>query len=46
MKKFSTLQPHDCIFDVQQCDVELYINPANHAPGVKYGPTPGPIIRP
>ena len=27
-----------CIFDVQHCHVELYINPANLAPGVKYGP--------
>ena len=30
---------------MQQCHVELYINPANHAPGVKYGPTPGGCYR-
>ena len=30
-----------CVFDIQHCHVELYINPANLAPGVKYGPTPG-----
>ena len=36
MKK--SLQQHDTklvylIFDIQQCHVELYINPANHALG-------------
>ena len=46
-KIFSATAWHKaCIFDIQQCHVELYINPANHAPGVKYGPTPGVIIGP
>ena len=30
----------------QHCHVELYKNPANFAPGVKYGPTPGVIVGP
>ena len=29
------------IFILQHCYVDLYINPADHAPGVKNGPTPG-----
>ena len=43
MKKiFSATAWHKaCIFDIQHCHVELYINPANLASGVKYGPTPG-----
>ena len=46
-KIFSAIAWHKaCIFDIQHCHVELYINPANLAPGVKYGPTPGVIIGP
>ena len=46
--KNSSLQQHDTkfVFEIQQWHVELYINPANHAPGIKYGPTPGVIIGP
>ena len=29
------------IFGMLHCYVELYINPAKHAPGVRNGPTPG-----
>ena len=29
------------IFGMQHCYVELYINPAKHAPGVRNGPTSG-----
>ena len=29
------------IFYVKQCTVTLFINPANHASGVKNGPSPG-----
>ena len=29
------------IFGMQHCYVELYINPAKHAPRVRNGPTPG-----
>ena len=32
-----------CIFGTQHCHVELYINSANHAPGIKYGPTCGSL---
>ena len=32
------------LFDIQHCHVELYLNPANLAPGVKYGPNPGVIM--
>ena len=46
-KIFSATALHKaCIFYIQQCHVELYINPANYAPGVKYGPTTGVIIGP
>ena len=41
-----TAKPKACIFDMQQCHVELYINSANHVSGVKYGPTLGVIIGP
>ena len=34
------------IFGMQHCYVELYINPAKHAPGVKNGSTPGGSIAP
>ena len=39
-----TARPKACIFGMQQCHVELYINPADHATGDKYGPTLGVII--
>ena len=39
-----TTRPKACLFGTQDCEVELYINPDIHAPGVKYGPTPGVII--
>ena len=32
------------IFDIKQCQVVPYINPANHAPGVQTGHTLGAII--
>ena len=31
------------IFSMSQCYVELYINPANHAPWVNNGHTPGSL---
>ena len=33
-----TARPKACIFGTQDCQVELYINPAIHAPGVKMAP--------
>ena len=38
-----TTRPKAFIFCMKQCLVVLYINPANHAPGVKNGPAPGVI---
>ena len=34
------------IFGMQYCYVELYINPAKHAPEVSNGPAPGGSIAP
>ena len=34
------------IFGMQHCYVELYINPAKHAPRVKNGPTPVGSVAP
>ena len=45
-KIFSATAEKACIFDIQHCHVELYINAANLAPGVKYGPNQGVIIGP
>ena len=44
-KKFfsETTRPRAFIFCMLQCVVVLFINPANHAPGVKNGPAPGII---
>ena len=38
LRKFAG-SAHD--ISMQHCYLQLYINPANHAPGVKNGPTPG-----
>ena len=34
-------RPTAYIIDIKQCPVVPYINPANHAPGVKICPHPG-----
>ena len=49
MKKSSSLklqQPKACIFNMQRCYVELYINPANHASWVQKCPNSGGSIAP
>ena len=43
MHESETTRPKASIFSMQHCYVELYINPANHAPGVKIGPSQGII---
>ena len=39
-----TTRPKSCIFGMQDCHVEFYINPANYVPGVKNIPTSRVII--
>ena len=39
-------RPTAYIFDIKQCPVVHYINPASHAPGVKICPQPGCHYRP
>ena len=39
-------RPTAYIFDIKQCPVVPNINPANHAPGVKFCPHPGCHYRP
>ena len=43
MKKIysETTIPKASVFRMKHCYVELYINPANPAPGIKNVPTPG-----
>ena len=38
-----TARPEACLFSMKQCLVVPYINPANHAPWVQIGYTPGVI---
>ena len=38
-----TMRPTAYIFSMSQCLVVLYVNPANQAPGVQTGHTPGVI---